>query len=275
MAPTPAQVSNAIESEQHLAQLRALNLLGVRRSPAAVLLPDDPARPASPSVWKLHLVRHGQGFHNLLGDEYRQRGVSFSSRGDDTSASNPYVRPEVWDPPLTALGRQQAKALRPRARELNPELVVTSPLSRAACTAVLAFTHLLGRVPFLALEAAREQTGVHTCDARNALDDVRRDFPQLDFSELAGPELDELWSPTVREAPAAVCERAHALLLALRARPEREVAIATHSAFLFSLLNGVLEADGLPEGEGVRSWFATGELRTICVMFEDREGDGA
>ncbi|KAG8466659.1 hypothetical protein KFE25_008038 [Diacronema lutheri] len=277
-APTAAHASNAIESAQHLAHLRELGLIGTRRNPAVVLLADDPARAASPTVWKLHLVRHGQGFHNLLGDEYRERGVQFSARGDDRSASNPYVRPEVWDPPLTALGRQQAKALRPAARALAPQLVLTSPLSRAASTAVLAFTHLLGTVPFMAIEAAREQMGVHTCDARNPLDDLRRDFPQLDCSQMAdGPDDDALWSATERETPAAVCERAHQLMLWLRARPEREVAIATHSAFLFMLLNAVLEPDGdapdggAPAGEGVRAWFATGEMRTICISFVDRD----
>jgi broad specificity phosphatase PhoE len=261
--------STLIESQQHLAQLRSLNLLGVTRTPAVVLLPDDPARPPSRSVLKLHLIRHGQGFHNLLGDEYRARGVHFSSTGDDTSANNPYVRSEVWDPPLTALGRAQAKALRPRARELSPQLVLCSPLSRAAGTAIMAFEDWLGKVPFLAVEDAREQMGVHTCDARNPLADVMRDFPQLDFSELRAPETDELWHPTEREPHAAVCERAHRLLLWLRARKEREVALATHSAFLFMLLNAVVTADGMAEGEGTRSWFETGEMRTVCLEFRD------
>lgn len=273
-ALTAAQRSNAIESEQHLEHLRVLGLLGTRRTPVVTLLPDDPARQPSANVWRLHLVRHGQGFHNLLGDEYRERGIEFSSKGDDTSANNPYVRPELWDPPLTSIGRQQAKALRPKARELSPELVVTSPLSRAACTAILAFSHVLGKVPFMALEDAREQMGVHTCDARNSLDDVQRDFPQLDFSELTAPENDDKWSATEREAPSAVCERAHGLLLWLRARPEREVAIVSHSAFLFTMLNAVLEADGIPAGEGLRSWFATGEMRTICISFADGPQSG-
>jgi broad specificity phosphatase PhoE len=267
---TPSHAST-IEGGEHLAHLQAHGLLGLQRSPSVVLLPHDPARAPSTDVWRLHLVRHGQGFHNLLGDEYRARGVQFSSRGDDTSSNNPYVRKEVWDPPLTTLGREQAKALRPLVRSLTPELVLASPMSRAALTAILAFEDKLGTVPFIAHEGLREMMGVHTCDARNPLADVRRDFPQLCLSELEKqgvPEIDD-FNPTEREDSKAVCARAHDLLLWLRARSEREVALVTHSAFLFTMLNAVVESDAAAAGEGIRAWFETGELRTIDIAFRD------
>ena len=38
----------------------------------------------------LHLIRHGQGFHNLLGDLYRDFGKTVDSTGGDKSG-NPYV----------------------------------------------------------------------------------------------------------------------------------------------------------------------------------------
>ena len=85
----------------------------------------------------------------------------------DSSAThnfgNPYQRPEVRDPPLTELGRQQARALRERAQQLNPEVVVVSPMCRATQTALLGFSHLLPHratenksVPFIAHEGLRE-----------------------------------------------------------------------------------------------------------------------
>jgi saccharopine dehydrogenase-like NADP-dependent oxidoreductase len=50
--------------------------------------------------------------------------------------------------------------------------------------------------------------------------------------------------------------------------PEREVALVTHSAFLFTLLNAVVESDAAA-GEGVRAWFETGELRTVDIAFRE------
>ena len=42
----------------------------------------------------------------------------------------------------------------------------------------------------------------------------------------------------------------------VRARPESEIIVATHSAWLFTLLNTVIEADSAD----LSSWFLTGEL---------------
>jgi hypothetical protein len=52
----------------------------------------------------------------------------------------------------------------------------------------------------------------------------------------------------------------------VRARPESEIIVATHSAWLFTLLNTVIEADSAD----LASWFLTGELRSVIVSFEDR-----
>ena len=50
------------------------------------------------------------------GDIYRDFGRSVDSTGASLTDS-PYVRPELLDPPLTALGRDQVKSLRPHAPE--------------------------------------------------------------------------------------------------------------------------------------------------------------
>ena len=77
----------------------------------------------------------GQGFHNLLGDLYRDFGRTVDSTGQDTD-DNPYTRPEIEDSPLTAVGRAQARGLRATVRALGGiELVVASPLRRAIETA--------------------------------------------------------------------------------------------------------------------------------------------
>lgn len=257
--------SAAIESKQHLDHLRELGLLSRKRGrhENEYRLSSAPTHGAI----RLHLVRHGQGFHNLLGDEYRKNGVQFSCVGDDLSDSNPYRRPELRDPPLTATGRAQAKSLQGTSRTLSPAVVITSPMSRAVSTALLAFPHLIGVVPFIAHEDAREQAGVHVCDQRNPTSDIRLDFPALDVSLIEKDDDDPLWHDTEREAPAAVCARARRLLDWIAQRGDSEVVIVSHSAFLFMLLNVVVETvEDIPGGEGPRSWFETGEMRTVHVQ---------
>ena len=84
---------------------------------------------------------------------------------------------------------------------------------------------------------------------------------------------DPLWHPTQRESMKDVCERAYDLLCWLRARPEKEIVLSAHSSILFTTLNAVInphDAGGQP-GEGLFSWFLTGEMRSVRLCFTDRE----
>ena len=108
-------------------------------------------RPSNqPNAKLVHWIRHGQGFHNLMADFHREHGIEGS----------PYKHPALHDPPLTALGREQAAALCTHAKMLAPTLVVVSPLAHATKTALIAFDHLVGAVPFVAHELCREICGV-------------------------------------------------------------------------------------------------------------------
>ena len=141
-----AMATAQIEGKQHYDELERQGVLGiVRKTRIRGRLADGV--PMKEGEKMLHLIRHGQGFHNLLGDLYRDFGKTVDSTGGDKSG-NPYVRPEIEDSPLTAVGRQQAKALRPTTKALTGiELVVLSPLQRAAQTAALAMPHLKDLVP--------------------------------------------------------------------------------------------------------------------------------
>mmetsp|Transcript_14183 Transcript_14183/g.48052 ORF Transcript_14183/g.48052 Transcript_14183/m.48052 type:complete len:150 (-) Transcript_14183:247-696(-) len=78
-----------IEAKQHLDHLHALGLINRKRKagePIFELGGND--EPLGADTLRLHLVRHGQGFHNLLGDEYRKNGVAFSCVGDDLTENN-------------------------------------------------------------------------------------------------------------------------------------------------------------------------------------------
>ena len=102
-----------------------------------------------------------------MADIYREHGIE----------GKPYARSELLDPPLTSVGREQAAALCAEARTLSPTLVVVSPLARATKTALLAFDHLVGRVPFVAHELCREISGVNSCDARRSASEAKKELP--------------------------------------------------------------------------------------------------
>jgi broad specificity phosphatase PhoE len=237
-----------------------------------------PSLPLPPNAKVVHLVRHGQGFHNLMADLYHDVGRTWTQFV--ASPDNPYTRVELTDSPLTEVGRRQAIALQPHVQLLcemgaRPQLVTSSPQTRALQTALLAFEPLLEgcvgdaqdegncRVPFVAHEMLREETGVHVCDQRRPASRLGRDFgANVDFGLL--PEQDGLFQETRRETKKEVGDRAYHFLEWLEARSERHVAVSSHSAWLLTLLNGVCDCDDDPE---VTSWFQTGEMRSVVMHF--------
>jgi broad specificity phosphatase PhoE len=239
-----------------------------------------PSLPLPPNAKVVHLVRHGQGFHNLMADLYHDMGRTWTQFV--ASPNNPYTRVELTDSPLTEVGRRQAVALQPHVLRLGemgarPQLVTSSPQTRALQTALLAFEPLLVegcvgdahdeghcRVPFVAHEMLREETGVHVCDRRRPASRLVRDFgAHFDFGLL--PEQDGLFQETRRESKEEVGDRAYHFLEWLEARSERHVAVSSHSAWLLTLLNGVCDCDDDPPG--VTSWFQTGEMRSVVMHF--------
>lgn len=254
-----ARATAKIESAQHLEELKKQGVLGIRRD---VMVTARAWKGDKTDGKVIHLIRHGQGFHNLLGDVYRDFGVTVDSTGKDSKS--PYTRPEIVDPPLTAVGREQAKALRAVTKALPIDLVVASPLARATQTASLALAHLKGQVPWIGHPDVVETSGKNTCDKRRDKADIADDFPFVSWDLLTSEE-DDRWTPEARETARSVSDRAHAFLLWLRDRKETHIAVATHSAWLFTLLNSALVCDP-PE---LASWFLTGELRSFVLDYSD------
>jgi len=91
------------------------------------------------------------------------------------------------------------------------------------------------------------------------------------------------FDPDRRESARSVSDRAYSFMLWLRDRGEREIAVATHSAWLFTLLNTVVDcresdlSNWLPPAGNATSRrasrpglrFLTGELRSVIVSFTD------
>lgn len=266
-----------IESQHNLQVLRAEGLLNIRRQIKIVASPWQAGSKPSADKKLVHLIRHGQGFHNLLADLWKDFGqkVDPSAKGEGSDKVNPYNKPEVLDPPLTGLGRRQAQALVPTTQELGGlELVVVSPVRRATETALLAFSPLLAAVqsggkptvPFLGHEDCAERRHANVCDKRRPMAEVRSEFPMVDWSLVANEE-DTIYSDTEAEPWRAVSDRGYEFLLWLRARPEKEVAVATHSAWLFALMNTVVECTD----PSLAEWFMTGELRSMVFEFVDSD----
>jgi len=139
----------------------------------------------------IHFQRHGQGYHNLICDMWREldRPIDFDSADPNL---NPVVRPEFLDPPLTALGMQQCSSQRDLCAALCPELVIVSPMLRCIQTAKLSFRDHVEKVPWVSHEGCREELGLLVGNKRRSIDDIVADYPEIDFSEIEHNE-DVLW----------------------------------------------------------------------------------
>eukprot|EP00195_Chlamydomonas_chlamydogama_P015983 CAMPEP_0202911318 /NCGR_PEP_ID=MMETSP1392-20130828/54635_1 /ASSEMBLY_ACC=CAM_ASM_000868 /TAXON_ID=225041 /ORGANISM="Chlamydomonas chlamydogama, Strain SAG 11-48b" /LENGTH=209 /DNA_ID=CAMNT_0049601783 /DNA_START=221 /DNA_END=847 /DNA_ORIENTATION=+ len=189
----------------------------------------------------LHLIRHGEGFHNVAGEVNEEF----------------YKLEQYRDAHLTERGWKQAALLGQHIRSANMpvELVVTSPLTRTLETACGVFGRpalqknapgpllmteqeglegirvqraaLSGQgVPrIIANEMCRERRSMsHPCDQRRPVSHYTRTFPAVDFSLLEheddqGLPLADV-TPEGREKVHHVRARARQLLQWLLQRPE-------------------------------------------------------
>ena len=225
-------------------------------------LVDDNFAPG-PNEKRVHFVRHGEGTHNVVQREWRAKPGWDGTTEPYTIDNDPEYK--FGDAQLTAVGTEQAQALRARTAALaDVEVLVVSPMRRATDTGLLAFAaHVAAGKPILASELLHERGGRHTCDKRLGLAAIRAAHPNIDYS-LVTAEEDPLWGDGVtRESWADVASRAAEFCKWLAARPEKRVAVAAHSAILLGLFNTVF-AKSDPE---CKKWFGTGEMRTVKLTF--------
>ncbi|KAL5714839.1 hypothetical protein ACHQM5_016746 [Ranunculus cassubicifolius] len=227
----------------------------------------------------LHLVRHAQGIHNVAGEK-------------DHDA---YMSEELFDAHLTPLGWEQVKKLRSHVIQTGLvkklDLVIVSPLLRTMQTAVGVFggeeyanedgvkplmvenagnsSHSAisssDRPPFVAVELCREHLGVHPCDRRRSIPEYTPLFPAIDFSLIENDD-DILWKPDVRELDDHVGARGLEFLNWLWTRKEKEIAVVTHSGFLFHTLKAAgMDLHPLMKEETCKH-FANCELRSVVIV---------
>ncbi|GMP38750.1 hypothetical protein CsSME_00009886 [Camellia sinensis var. sinensis] len=233
----------------------------------------------------LHLVRHAQGIHNVEGDKNYEA----------------YMSPEYFDAQITPLGWQQVDNLRKHVQSSGLfkriDLVITSPLLRTMQTAVGVFgggDHADGMdalplmvanagksdcpaissldcPPIIAVELCREHLGIHPCDRRRSISDYECLFPAVDFS-LAKSDEDILWKANIRETEEELTARGMKFMNWLWTRKEKEIAIVTHSGFLFHALSAVgNDCHPLIKKE-ISKRFANCELRSMVIVDKSMSG---
>lgn len=215
---------------------------------------------------RVHFIRHGEGEHNAFGARWKEEGRE----------GNPYVHEQCpVDPVLTAKGVAQAAELgrfvAATFPEGEPAVIYTSPMRRAAATALGAFGHLVAEngPKVLATDLAHELGGLHVCDNRLSRAELAAQFPQVDFSGIA--EDDPLWDAGAREATEHMAERGLELLRLIMDSDHDTLAVAAHSAFLLTLFNVSLRS----EDAALIRWFETGEMRTVHLSLSPRAGGAA
>uniref|UniRef100_A0A6T6LAC5 Phosphoglycerate mutase n=2 Tax=Rhodosorus marinus TaxID=101924 RepID=A0A6T6LAC5_9RHOD len=205
----------------------------------------------------LHLIRHGQGSHNL--DAIMQNSPCVCATSGRAYCC--YNKHEHVDARLTDLGREQASSLSERG--LVPELILVSPLTRTLQTATLAFPE--NKIPMVVKEDIREVLGLHECDRRGKISEVRKNFHYPTFGE----ELDEedlrfkSYYPEL-EPHEHVWKRGTSILDWIAERPEKELALVTHSGFLRRFIVGSVACY---DDDLKRPW-KTGEARSVVVTFD-------
>ena len=238
---------------------------------------------------KVHFIRHAEGHHNVA------TSVSAGDHGVLLRGELPASEHEFYDARLTDRGIMQAhllkKHLTTRPSQGRPfttfDLVVVSPLTRTLETA----RHIFGRgrkpgtpafldpgsemnvnegvyghiaAPrFLVREECRERFGHYVCDGRRPISQVIDEFSDFDFSEVAYDD-DRFYSDE-RESDQACCDRALAFLEWLNRRPEKCIAVVTHSSFLRHLFGQFGENLAAADKKTIQQTTANCELRSIVM----------
>lgn len=239
---------------------------------------------------KVHFIRHAEGYHNVATKESGSNHCLL--RGDAPATSH-----ALYDSRLTEKGIAQSTALkdylakRPSgSRSFTAfDLVVVSPLTRTCETAL----HVFGtpREPgkpaflttedapvgtpehdagvkiapprFLVREECRERWGHYVCDGRRPIRDIAAEFPNFDFSEIVHD--DDLFYSDERETDEHCCERAVKFLEWLNKRPEKCIAVVTHSSFLRHLFGQFGETLHTDDMDNLQRLAGNCELRSIVL----------
>jgi broad specificity phosphatase PhoE len=208
----------------------------------------------------VHFVRHAEGTHNVDQDykSERQLDARLTELGHaQCQALAERIRKNGGGATTDNNDNTDNLWLRAPHPEHMTTCIVTSPLTRCVQTALGSFPHLLQNVPVIVAHEAWRETVNYQCDRRRPMKEIRREFPQVEMWEddKRQPQIDddddddalwneyrqrlgEDWESHMESAELyRVAERGFEGLRALEDRPESQIVVCTHSAFLRCILN--------------------------------------
>jgi glucosyl-3-phosphoglycerate phosphatase len=165
----------------------------------------------------IHFIRHGQSEFNRVWD----------ATGRD---------PQIRDAPLSPLGHAQVEAASPMALVLRPDLIITSPLTRAIQTTL----GLFGTdVAPIVVDATHAERITNTDDIGSSPVDLANRFSALKFGHLDDPwwpigPVDELGVPI--ESDESFARRVAEFRVAAMARSEARIVVVGHGNFFAALV---------------------------------------
>lgn len=192
-----------------------------------------------PPVKTIYLVRHGESTHNAR---------SFASEGAGIDDER-YI-----DAQLTTLGKAQARSLTPKLKELDINLVVCSPMTRATQTCLIACDGT--GLPLPVVSPLCTERLAYSCDIGSPVSELRRRFPNLDYGlvtrgeawwwlpDKSGEQSQSRSLALLKKHPSTNSEprtdfniRMNDFRVWLLQRPEKRIIVFAHGVFLKSLMN--------------------------------------
>ncbi|KAH9690173.1 phosphoglycerate mutase-like protein 1 [Citrus sinensis] len=211
----------------------------------------------------IHLVRHAQGIHNVEGEKNHDAYLSY----------------DLFDAHLTPLGWQQVSNLHKHVHETGLakkiELVITSPLLRTMQTAVGVFggegyADGIDAPPLMVADAGNSNHA-----AISSLNSPPFIAVELCREHLIESNDDILWTADVREANEEVAKRGMKFVNWLWTRKEKEIAVVTHSGFLYHTLSAFGNDCHPSIKSEICTHFANCELRSMVIVDRSMIGSDA
>lgn len=168
------------------------------------------------------------------------RSILLIRHGESTfnAAAQGGVDPLLFDAPLTARGHAQVAEARLALRERPVEAVITSPLTRALQTTLGIFGDHPSR-PVLSVETGHRERLESSCDKGRPPAALAAEFPGLALGHLPETWWHDDGEPDARgivvEPLDVMLNRLNDFVDALRARPERHIAVVGHGTFFHHL----------------------------------------
>ncbi|KAF2149757.1 phosphoglycerate mutase-like protein [Myriangium duriaei CBS 260.36] len=159
------------------------------------------------------LIRHGEAEHNATWNH------------------------RLADPPLTKLGEEQCKQLSDRLQQHCPiadgvEAIISSPMVRTLQTTMIGLDWLIQRRVKVEADASWQELSAKPCDTGSPARAISERFPAVDFSSLDPIYPDKSLGTRYAYTRTKVLERGQQVLANLYNRPEKVIAVVSHSAFL-------------------------------------------